>query len=114
MLPRFCPKDCGVSFSIPHSCALILVLNNSFFKNGSTDGGLNRNNLRVLNQTAIMLHSISGSFCDEEVLPPLLLSLAYPGAYPLEKTDELVKAVWGKEEARASSHFSAGRERERK
>lgn len=27
--------------------------------------------------------------------------------------DELVKAVWGKEEASASSHFSAGRERER-
>lgn len=39
--------------------------------------------------------------------PPLLLSLAYPGAYPLEKTDELVKAVWGREDARASSHFSA-------
>lgn len=41
-------------------------------------------------------------------LPPLLLSLAYPGAYPLEKTVELVKAVWGREEARASSHFSVG------
>lgn len=26
-------------------------------------------------------------------VPPLLLSLAYPGAYPFEKTDELVKAV---------------------
>lgn len=34
------------------------------------------------------------------------MSLAYPGAYPLEKTDELVKAVWAKAEARASSHFS--------
>lgn len=44
-------------------------------------------------------------------LPPLLLSLAYPGAYPLEKMDELVKAVWAKEEARASSHFSVERER---
>lgn len=32
---------------------------------------------------------VSGHVC----LPPLLLSLAYPGAYPLEKTDELVKAV---------------------
>lgn len=39
-------------------------------------------------------------------IPPLLLSLAYPGAYPLEKTDELVKAVCGRGEARASSHFS--------
>lgn len=44
-------------------------------------------------------------------LPPLLLSLAYPGAYPLEKTDELVKAVWAKGEARASSHFSVERGR---
>lgn len=43
-------------------------------------------------------------------LPPLLLSLAYPGAYPLEKMDELVKAVWGKDEARGSSHFSVERE----
>lgn len=32
---------------------------------------------------------VSGHVC----LPPLLLSLAYPGAYPPEKTDELVKAV---------------------
>lgn len=40
------------------------------------------------------------------------MSLAYPGAYPLEKTDELVKAVCAKEEARASSHFSVGSEKE--
>lgn len=39
------------------------------------------------------------------------MSLAYPGAYPLEKTDELVKAVWAKGEARASSHFSVERGR---
>lgn len=38
------------------------------------------------------------------------MSLAYPGAYPLEKMDELVKAVWGKDEARGSSHFSVERE----
>lgn len=31
--------------------------------------------------------------CAPVVVPPLLLSLAYPGAYPVEKTDELVKAV---------------------
>lgn len=99
---------------IPHSCVLILVLTNFLFlKWIHSDGRLNRNNLQGLNRTVVSFHSISDSFCDEEALPPLLLSLAYPGAYPLEKTDELVKAVWGKEEARASSHFSAGGEREK-
>lgn len=96
--------------SIPHSCVLILVLTNFLFlKRIHPDGGLNRKNFWDLNWTVVSLNSISSSFCDEEALPPLLLSLAYPGAYPLEKMDELVKAVWGKEEARASSHFSAGR-----
>lgn len=98
---------------ILHSWVLILDLTNFQILNCiHPDGRLNRNNLGDLNQTVESLHSISGNFCDEEALPPLLLSLAYPGAYPLEKTDELVKAVWGKEEARASSHFSAGKERQ--
>lgn len=56
------PRTCVWGHFIPHPLRTSLL----FLKQNRSGGRLNTNNLRDLNRTVVSLHSINGSFCDEE------------------------------------------------